>query len=233
MPENGNTATPAYLSYTTFKNTIRLLPHNGAIPRRIDQTVLPTMGGSSRKMFLAGLKFFELINDDGVPSKQLTELAVASDSEWKDYLQVMLQAKYPGLVEGLDDTSPQLLREQFVETFSNIGASLIEPSIRFLVSAARDADFPVSPLLTKRKPRSPSAPRKQRAARTPKQTVLDDEPRASSRAGGEHSFQMALMDKFPNFDPSWDEPQQKAWFEAYGQLLTMTRENEKKNGPTE
>lgn len=231
MSENGNTPTPAYLSYTTFKNTTRSLLHNGSIPRRIDQTVLPTMGGSSRKMFLGGLKFFGLIDDDGLPSKQLSELAAASDSEWKDYLQVMLQEKYPGLINGLDNTSPKLLREQFIETFTNIGPSLVEPSIRFLVSAARDADVSVSPLLTTRKPRSPGAPRKHRTSRIPKQNVIEDEAKVPSHASDEQSFRMALMDKFPSFDPSWGEAQQQAWFEAYGKLLAMTSESEKKNDP--
>lgn len=232
MLGNGSSGpTPCYLSYVTFKNTIRSLALNGSVPRQIDHSVLPTMGGSMQKLFLSALRFFVLVDDNGAPSSQLTKLALASDSDWKDYIQVMLEEKYPGLLDGLADTSPKMLRDQFVKSFSTIGASLVEPAIRFLVSAARDAGIPVSPLLIQRKVRAPSAPRKRRTARTPKQNVIQEEPKYVDPLGADHSFRTALMKKFPDFDPSWGEAQQKSWFEAFKRLLEMKEESEQKNGP--
>jgi hypothetical protein len=35
---------------------------------------------------------------------------------------------------------------------------------------------------------------------------------------------MALLSKFPDFDPTWGPEQQKAWFEAYGKLLGMQKD---------
>lgn len=42
-------------------------------------------------------------------------------------------------------------------------------------------------------------------------------------AGGVKPFLVALLDKFPSFDPSWAPEQQANWFEAYGKLLEIGR----------
>lgn len=36
---------------------------------------------------------------------------------------------------------------------------------------------------------------------------------------------MALLDKFPAFDPTWDANAQVAWFKMYGRLLDYWRQN--------
>ena len=225
MPDNEPNVTPCYLSYTTFKNTIQSLALNGSIPRQIDHSVLLTMGGSSRKMFLAALRFFELIEGGRAPTQRLGNLANAPESEWKAYMETLLQEKYSRLLDELADASPKMLRDRFIETFNGIGASLVDSAIRFLVAAARDAGLPVSPRLTQRKVRAPNAPRK-RASKIAKQNVMRDEPKESDHINREQSFRMALMDKFPSYDPAWSPEQHNAWFEAFKKLMDMSGENE-------
>lgn len=231
MPENESNATPCYLSYATFKNTIQTLALEGSIPRQIDHSVLPTMGGSTRKMFLAALRFFDLVDADGTTSKHLTSLAEGTDSDWSDYMQVLLREKYPALIEQLADASPKMLRDRFTQCFDGLGASLVEPAVRFLVSAAKDADIAVSPHLTKRKVRAPSAVRK-RLRKIAKQNAIPDE-RVAASADPVQSYEMALMAKFPEFDPGWNDEQRSAWFAAFQKLIDMHEKSQKKNEPVQ
>lgn len=219
MSDPPTASTPPYIAYVTFKNTIQGLNQEGRVPKQIDHSVLPTMSGSGRKMFIAALRFFALIDGAGTPSKNLRTLASASDPEWKEYIGDLLTTHYSGLVNELRDASPKGFRDRFAETFSGIGSSIIEPSIRFLVGAARDAGFEVSPHLVKRRVRVASAPRR----RTRKEPRVASRPPATEIADerGDNKLRETLLSKFPNFDPSWDPAQQKAWFDAYQKLLEM------------
>ena len=79
----------------------------------------------------------------------------------------------------------------------------------------------MSPRLTQRKVRAPNAPRK-RASKIAKQNVMRDEPKESDHINREQSFRMALMDKFPSYDPAWSPEQHNAWFEAFKKLMDMS-----------
>lgn len=224
MPRPPDSQTPAYLSYSTLKNATQSLALDGTMPSHIDHSVLGTMGGSIRKMYLAALRFFELIDAHGVPSERLRKLIVAGESEWKEYFQELLREQYPNLIEHLADATPKSFRDRFQESFNGIGSSLIEPSIRFLVAAARDTGLPVSSHLIQRKPRSPSVPRSG-AKKSPKQVSLPVERSTKPQP----SFRDVLLDKFPGFDPCWKPEQQAAWFGAFQKLMEMA-EKENANG---
>jgi hypothetical protein len=222
MSDEPSTNTPPYLSYVTFKNTVQGLALSGQIPRQIDHSVLGTMGGSGRKMFLAALRFLDLIDDEGSPAERLRKLATASDSNWADFMQVLLREKYGDLVEQLSDASPKSLRDAFIQQFTGIGASLIEPAIRFLVTAARDCGLAVSSHLAMRKPRTGgNAPRKPR--KSPKQAVIAEE--VPPQTGG-RSIKDALVAKFPSFDPTWDKESQGAWFAAFQRLIKVVDQDD-------
>lgn len=217
--------TPPYLAYATFKSTIQNLAlSTGKFPRQIDHTVLPTLSGSARKMFLASLRFFDLIDDSGAPKDRLVKLAEAKEDQWKEWMGILLAEKYPKQVHQLANASPKSLRDNFVESFSNIGSSLVEPAIRFLTSAAKDSGLEVSSYLSQRKARvSPSIRRKPR--KEARQAVMPDED-ASEMTNAPSTYRDALLGKFPSFDPSWKPEQQQAWFDAYKRLLEMHDEKE-------
>jgi len=220
MSEEKQNSTPPYLSYVTFKNTIQSLALDGKLPRQIDRTILGTMSGAGQKQFIAALRFFDLIDEDGTPQKNLNGLAKATESDWKDFMGVLLKEYYPREVEQLDNASPKTLRESFVNSFDGIGPSLIEPGIRFLVSAAKECGLPVSGHIGKRNPRAANPPK-----RKPKKDIRQAFDVAVGDVGQQNvvasSIQNALLNKFPNFDPTWAPEQQKVWFDAYSKLLEM------------
>ncbi len=213
------TRTPPYLSYVTFKNTIQTLASEGGLPRRIDRSVLITLSGSGQKQLIAALKFFGLIDEDGIPSDQLVTLSRANEEDWKDYLGVLLKEHYPKEIEQLGDASPKTLRDSFVTSFDGIGSSLVEPAIRFLITAAKESGIPVSAHVGKRRPRSTSAIKHTLR----KEVRRSENPLEPSRTAvqQEDTLQRALLSKFPDFDPTWGQEQQQAWFSAYQRLLDM------------
>lgn len=220
MADNDDALTPAYVSYTSFKNQTQCLALEGAMPKHVDHSVLPTVGGSTRKMYFAALRFFGLLADEkGTPTERLAKLASAEEPEWKDYMQTLLQERYGPLVEQLVDATPKSLRDAFVDHFSGLGQSVVEPAMRFFLAAVRDVGLPASPRLFKRKPRS-SQPKNKRIAKKPTQGEVPREPRTERPT--QLSLHQSLLDKFPNFDPQWEDEHKTAWFESFRKLMEIT-----------
>ncbi len=213
-------STPAYISYATFRNTTRGLVSDLVMPKRVDHSVLPNKSGSGRKMFLAALRFLELIDEDGAPTDRLAKLATAEEDDWKDYIGILLKEKYPDQVELLESGTPKQLRESFEKSFPGIGASIIAPAMRFLVIAAQDAGLPVGKHIMHRKvPTSVGTRRKPK--KQPRQASIQEAPATGWSEPESASIELALLAKFPNFDPAWPAEQQRAWFSAYERLLEM------------
>lgn len=223
MSETVQSVTPPYISYVTFKNTIQTLSLDGKMPRQIDHSVLGTLGGSMRKNFMAALRFFKLIDDSGKPADGLRKLASANEAQWKEFIGVLLEEHYPEQINQLADASPNLLRDSFVKSFGDFGSSVVQPAIRFLLIAARDAGIPVSSHLGQRKVRSANGARRKPRKET-RHTAIPEEEMDQPVSDKKTSFRASLLEKFPSFDPSWQAEQQQAWFSAYQKLLGMHNE---------
>lgn len=227
MAAGDKQATPPYLSYVTFKGAIQGLSLDGRIPRQIDHSVLRTTSGSVRKMFLAALRFFDLIDENGAPGDNLEILASADEKTWRECMATLLTEYYPRQIEHLSDGSPKQLTESFQSSFEGIGASIVSPAVRFLVAAARDAGLPVSGHIAQRQVPA-SAGTRRRNRKSARQNSVEDPPIAAKPSPS--SFAMAMLAKFPEFDPTWNETQQKAWFAAYERLLSLDPERAKGGG---
>lgn len=223
MSEN-NTLSPAYVAYSTFKNTILGLAPNGELPTHVDHSVLSTMSGSSRGQFIGALRFFGLVSEDDIPSPELSQLAVSNEQDWKSTLRTLLESHYTEQqLAALRSGTPKSLHE----TFSGAPPSLIKPATRFFVKAALDVGLSVGPHVARK-----SAPRSNGNAltrRTPRRQQRRIHPHSRQTQPTTGSLAESLLAKFPEFNPSWEKEQQQSWFEAYQKLLAMT-ENTKKGG---
>lgn len=156
MPVTEKSLPPAYVAYATWKNTIRGIAPSGAeMPSHIDRSMLPKLSFSIQAQFLASLRFFDLIDADGRPSKELEKLARASDAEWKVLVKKMLEAKYPKELAALKSGTPI----KFRQSFGDFGGSVITYASRFLFFAAQDVGLPVSHqikgIAAEKKPKKP------------------------------------------------------------------------------
>lgn len=215
MPEDAKGPSPAYVSYGTFKNTIRQLGQHGHLPTRIDASVLKQMSGSARTQFLTAMKFFHLVDKDGTPSPVLKGLAQADDAGWKSMMKPLIERAYPEQTKVFPTGTAKMLEE----SFGDIG-TIRTPAVRFLLAAAKDAEILVNPHILKGA--GTRAPRKKRTveANSNGGTMFDPPPVVQQQPP--KSIADALLEKFPTFDPSWPEPQQAAWFTAYGKLLELS-----------
>lgn len=212
MAEDNKPASPAYVSYSSFKNSIRGFVHDGEIPSHIDPSILGSLSGSVRAQFLSALRFFKLIDGEGRPSADLKALALASEPEWKKIVARLLQSHYKGQLEALRTGTPATLKTSF-----GSDQAIVIPAARFLIAAALDSDIPVSPTIKKA-----GIPAPKRKRRSHDDDAEVGEVSTDRVVEAPQSITQALIGKFPDFDPGWPAEQQKAWFDTYKLILAAT-----------
>lgn len=221
MPEDTTKSkkTPAYVSYQTFKNVIRSLA--GHVPERLDSSVFPQMSGSSRSQLFGALRFFGLIDERGTPSTLLRQMAAADETKWNEQMADLVRTHYPAQVKVLAQGTPQLLRE----SFADVGTGVLAPAYRFLLAACKDTGIPISKTIANDKG-SPNRSKRRppmRAEQSGSGSTSATGTTSPSPSSSATSIEMALLDKFPEFNPDWGAEQQMQWFEAFQKLLALTR----------
>lgn len=193
MSDETNGATPAYLPWKTFTNTLDQLAEN--MPNRIDRSAFPGQSGSGQNQLLLAFRFFGLINDDGKPTPALLGVAVKDDAGRKNALRKLIEQKYAPLISlNLTKTTPGEFGEKMTEVYNVTGDTRLKAT-RFFLSAATYLGIQVSPLLLRDKTKAigtTSPTRKRRVSRQrdePDDSSPDDEdeepavtPAAESRS---------------------------------------------------
>ena len=203
-------------------------------PSRIDRTVLGKFSGIVGSQLITALRFLGLIDTSNHPKDALRNLIESSgSSKWPEHLESVLKAAYAPLFElNLEQASPGQFSEKFAKTFSGEG-STARKSVAFFLAAAVDAKIPISTYVLKnKKPRSGPSKRRAKSGLRP---AADSDPHVRDPAldAAKHrvnpndqtkhpqSIATQLLEKFPAFDPSWNEDLQSKWFDGYQRLLAM------------
>lgn len=211
---------PPYLPYSTFKNFLASLKA-GALPSRIDKSLLDRYSGSMQSWLISALKFFNLIDETGKPQPSLSTIADADEPRRKKIWKEIFDKAYAPLISGLDLTraTPGELSERFSK--EGLSGETLGKCHGFFASAAADADVPIAEHL-KIRPK-PSGPRKSRKARNgaPLEAPPIEPPAA---APAQKTMREMLLEKFPAFDPSWAPQIQTKWFESFGKLMQKAEE---------
>ena len=138
MPDEiTSTAKAPYLPYVSFRKFIASLKA-GAIPSRIDKTLMPGSSGSIQSWTISALKFFDLISDNGTPKDDLGYLVEADEEARKQLWKDLFERGYKPLIDGLDLERATLgqLSERFGKDF---GGDTVRKCIAFFVAGADDA----------------------------------------------------------------------------------------------
>ncbi len=153
---------PPYISWKTF---VSFIEHNkGRVPMKIDTSILKNMSGTARSQLLSALRFLNLIDQDGTRQETLKHLTDAYDSPgWKSELAKFLAQAYSRVIGDLDvnTATPAMLRARF-KNFVGVDSTTIESSMRFYLSALKEAEVSFSPhlQLRQRAPRGTGARRR-------------------------------------------------------------------------
>lgn len=146
--ENGRKYPAAYLPMATL---LTALDHLAAIsiPNKIESRTFPSMSSQSTSQLLSGLKFFDLIEDDGTPRPLLSDLVHKPD-ERKALIRQLIETHYPDIV-ALDfaKITPSQLDAALSSKTYNVQGDTRKKAKTFLLKAAQYAGFTVHPLLTK------------------------------------------------------------------------------------
>ncbi len=133
---------PPYVSFTTFK-TLRDWLGDEGVPLRFDRSFWEDkFSGSTGTQLVAALRFLGLLDQD-VPRPNMERVAQASADEWRELLAQLLVDAYTAVpFEELPRATPAMVRGWF--RAYPIDGHTLRKAISFFVSAAKEADVPMS-----------------------------------------------------------------------------------------
>ncbi len=223
-------AIPPYVPYRTFVTFLDSL--KVGVPSHVDKSVLKSMSGGVQAWLKASLRALRLIDAASVPQDALHKLAAAEGAVRKRLLKSLFTSTYGFLVPSVDlaVTTPAKLESAFFDT----GASgdTVRKSIAFMLAFAKDAGVELSPHLLKRGAMSRRTPR-----RAPAKEGLRSADDAAGKAEEQRSgvvdsvhgppsrdWAEQLLDKFPTFDPAWNDDLKEKWFAGFERLMSARKD---------
>jgi Family of unknown function (DUF5343) len=148
--------TVPYVPFKTFLSAIDAIKDN--VPANINRSVWPNISGVMISQILGAFRFLGLIHPDGRPTDELHAFAAAKESERKTMMTLWVLDNYKfATAKDLAKMDPSTLNRE-MRKFNVNGATLTK-AITFFLQAARYAELPLSPYLTK-KTRGPSQRKK-------------------------------------------------------------------------
>ena len=140
---------PPYVSFKTFQTFLEFLSQG--MPYRIDRSVwVNKFSGSNGTQLMSAIKFFQLIDNDGIPNQDFDNL-VSRDFETQKKTLRNLLFRYYELVFELDLTraTKAQLRERF-RTFDTKEGVIVKCE-SFFIQAARFSNIELSPHILARR----------------------------------------------------------------------------------
>ena len=135
---------PAYIPFKTFINFINGLRDVG-VPTQIDKSIMRGMSGGAQSAMMKALEFLRLVESDGKPTKELTQLIESEDNNRRPLLQAVLERAYPFLFSNSINLK-RTTGAQVEETFraQGVSGSTVVKCMAFFLTAAKAAGIEVS-----------------------------------------------------------------------------------------
>ncbi|MDW5443673.1 DUF5343 domain-containing protein [Polaromonas sp. SM01] len=151
----------SFSSYTSFLNDLR---EHGAVPARIDKTLMSKASGSQSSGMIAAMKYLGQIDDLGKPSDSFKQLILASDEARPPMLSDLLKERYTFIFSDESFDLQQGTSGQMAEKFRSldINGSTLTKTIAFFLAMAKAAGVKVSPHI-----KAPSQPKGNNGAKKP------------------------------------------------------------------
>jgi hypothetical protein len=219
--EKGRKHLPPYVSYRTFHNFIDRLQQR--LPSRIDRSYWgDLLSGSTGTQLMAALRFLRLIDANGKPTEHLKPLVIARGEPRAQFLRDVATRAYDFVLDSsldIESATYAQLEEVFHNTFQ-ITDDVSRKCVKFFIALSDDAGLKISPFITRRT-RSVRAntgtktTTKKGVARTKRNLLIPQEVDEIPN----NSWHNKLLEKFPIFDPSWNDEIKTKWFDAFDELL--------------
>jgi hypothetical protein len=210
---------PPYIPYKTLKTFLRSLTQG--IPPRFEKRMFSHMSGSTQSQLVQTLKALDLMDANWVRTEKLRSLvnAINDEAGYRQALRTVLLEGYPFLPQfDLKGGTLGLLQEE-LEAMGASGGT-VSKCVAFLIPAAKDAGMEVSPFIEKPTVRATNGQPRRRKASSSRSDVAPPPPPfvPPQDPVGVSAAHKMLMDKYPNFDPSWTPEVQAKWFDGFAKL---------------
>ena len=231
---------PPYVPYKTFRNFLDSM--RIAIPGRIDRSLMSSMSGSLQGQLIAALEYLQLIQSGtGAVSEKLAKLVRADGEERQQLLSDIIKTSYRELFcDGfnLQNATSQQIHEQFGKYGTS--GDTTRRCIAFFMNACEDAGVTVSPHFKRSPgPRAGSSVIRKRTSNQSKakNSAVDEIDYGNSsddscdgndginanKGSRNDSWEIELLSKFPNFDPSWPDDVKAKWFDGFKNLMSLKK----------
>jgi hypothetical protein len=220
--EKGRKHLPPYVSYRTFRNFLDRLQQR--LPSRIDRSYWgDILSGSSGTQLMAALRFLGLIDANGKPLERLRTMVAAKGDQRTALMRDMASDAFKFVLNGqidLESATYAQLQEVFHSTFQ-LTDDVNRKCVKFFIALTGDAGVPISPFITRRTRNIHTiSGMKTTGKKLLKRTNRNGQmPQVMEELPAHSSWHNMLLDKFPNFDPSWNDEIKQKWFAAFDELL--------------
>ncbi|KZD01998.1 MAG: hypothetical protein CMO07_13415 [Thalassospira sp.] len=179
MADSQSSKSAPYATFSSFINFSNKLRDDG-VPNRIDKTVFGAASGSVIYSTISALKSLDLIDENGIPSKQFVDFVNSSDEDRKQILRDILRVGYSSLWDSSIDleTATAGQFDEHLREIYDVKGSTVDKSAAFFISAANFAEVPLSSHLKARKPIASSSSSRKSSKQRKKNN--GNEPKAES-----------------------------------------------------
>ena len=223
--DEGRKHSPPYVSYKTFESFMTRLQQH--LPTRIDRSYWGEMfSGSTGTQLMSAMRFLNLVDANARPMPRLKLLVSATTGEHRAaLLRQVADDAYAFALKGTLDTQNATyaeLEDVFKNTY-RMKTDVCRKCIKFFTEFSKEAGIPLSPQITKKHkmPRTSSGIKssvKKVGTRTNENFIV---PFNGNKIPEFLPWHQMLADKFPHFDPTWNDEIKKKWFEAYFELFKI------------
>ena len=201
---------PPYVAFKTFQTFLEFLSED--MPSRIDRSVwVNRFSGSNGTQLMTAIKFFELVDSDGIPSADFQNLISKDINIQKKTLRKILYKFYDHIFR-LDLGSAT--KYQFREAFRKFGTKegVLVKCESFFIQAAKFSQIDLSSHILAR--------RHNNNEKLKSQTNSNSQSVSYKKNSFEKNTNIVkiILDKYPEFDPSWTPEVQRAWIESLTKL---------------
>jgi hypothetical protein len=223
--DEGRKHSPPYVSYKTFESFMAKLQQH--LPTRIDRSYWGEMfSGSTGTQLMSAMRFLNLVDVNARPTPRLKLLVSTTPGEHRAaLLRQIADDAYAFALKGTLDTQNATyaeLEDVFKNTY-RMKSDVCRKCIKFFTEFSKEAGMSLSPQITKKHkvPRTSSGIKstgRKVGTRTNENFIV---PFDGNKIPELLPWHQMLADKFPHFDPAWNDEIKKKWFEAYFELFKI------------
>jgi len=214
---------PPYISYRSFLNFLETLQQQG-VPARVDRSYWGSKySGSVGVQLVAALRFLGLIDTIAAPTDRLRKLTILKGASRADHLKQITLESFSFLASvNIQSATYGQLEEAFHAAYS-LAPNVKRKCIKFYIDIAKDSGIPLSSFITTRVRSNGSGtgikgiPKR----KSSKPESLEKIPQKMELIPNNSSWDELLLDKFPKFDPGWNDEIKLNWFKGFDVLIRI------------